>query len=83
MANFSKRHYIAIAEVLRKPYATTKGAYEAAFDADAHIATEAAYTAVVNLVNDLIIVFGQDNPRFKRGHFLNVVEGEKALNSRP
>lgn len=73
-SKFSKRHYIDVAEILKYRLAAEKSS-----------ATESA--AGIHAVYDVILsfadFFGNDNPLFNRAHFIAVVEGEKALNSRP
>lgn len=66
---FSKRHYIVIAEALRK-------ACEYAISGSNKTACRAAAECVANSL-------ANDNPRFNRTHFLAVVNGEKSITSRP
>ena len=65
MSNFSKKHYIAIAEVLRTH---TQGQAKSG-------------EAVVRALNELSVEFAgmlqRDNVRFVADHFLAVVRGKK------
>ena len=69
MAKFSKQHYQAIASILI--YA--KGC------AECHTPNE----TIAHIAHDLAIEFERDNKRFNLEHFLAVVRGERAVNSRP
>lgn len=71
VAKFSRQHYIAIADALRKAHEDTP--------------TEVKSNScpVCYAANYIADVFAQDNPRFSRDHFLAVARGERDLNSRP
>lgn len=69
MAKFSKQHYQVIAQILA-----------------AHVTRAASNSPgphIAVLANDLADLFGRDNSRFNREHFLAVVRGERPVNSRP
>lgn len=86
-SKFSKQHYIAIAEVLRNRYATSRERLDAAVKNGEDVVTyanaESWHGQVIETTEDLLEMFERDNPRFSRQHFIAVVEGRKALNSRP
>ena len=79
MANFNRRHYIAVAEVLR---VHTKRAQnlEQPNDSEARVG---ALRTMREVSQEFADTFARDNYRFDRDHFLAVVRGEKDLNSRP
>jgi ribosomal protein S27E len=71
VAKFSRQHYIAVADALRKAHDDTPADVKAD-------SCPVCYAA--NYITD---AFAQDNPRFNREHFLAVVKGERELTSRP
>jgi hypothetical protein len=73
-SKFSKRHYIDVAEILKNRLDDEKSSA---------VETEAGINAVYDVVLSFADFFGHENPRFNRNHFIDVVEGRKALNSRP
>ena len=76
MAKFSKQHYQAIASALNETLTKARN------NPTALIATTGEH-AVLHVTATLIETFKKDNSRFNREHFLAVVQGERAVNSRP
>ena len=68
----TRKDYIIIAEALRKQFDHSL---------DVHMPTNPQ--AVLQIADGIACALAKDNPRFHREHFLSVVRGEKALESRP
>lgn len=64
----TRKDYIVIADGLRHAYNT---------------ATETEKPVVLNTAYQVAVKLEEQNRRFNREHFLAVVRGEKALDSRP
>ena len=68
----TRRDYIIIAGALRKQFDHSL---------DVHMPTNPQ--AVLQVADGIACALAKDNPRFNREHFLAVVRGAKALESRP
>jgi hypothetical protein len=78
----TRKDYILIAEAIRVPnYHDTAEILEAEED-DKDFACGVG-EGIDKVTAALCDAFERDNPRFNREHFLAVVRGEKALESRP
>ena len=67
---FTRQHYQILADVLRSEYQHTECPSKR---------IGGVYSVACALADRL----AQDNPRFAATHFLSVVRGERAVNSRP
>ena len=73
----TKKDYILISAALEAAKAPVPNLYDSAIAACALVEMHA------QIAGNLARALAADNPRFDRDHFLAVVRGERALNSRP
>ena len=84
MANFNRRHYIAVAEVLRvhrhRAEVQTHHYDDKTLDT---LIRSSVVGELGSMAEEFADTFARDNSQFNREHFLAVVRGENDLNFRP
>lgn len=81
--NFTKKHYQAIAEVLRVQRARIHNKLKIETNTQEYLSYSGSLTTVDVVASDVSDLFERDNPRFDKGLFLAVVRGEKPVTARP
>ena len=66
----SKKHYIAVAEILNKRMEYVRGQQGCEHDNEVIERFVGAENEIANIARDLAGYFGQENPRFDRDRFL-------------